>query len=342
MQNEILENDVLLDEYGNLKQKGYAKKLLLQYDRSMIQANPLRIKEWDYYLICDDHYGVALTMSDNSYMGLMSVSLLNFKTKTEQTKSCMNFMPMGKTQFPSTSLAGDIYYRDEKCLFSFKNDGKERNLYCYMKNFLGKKAISVEMHLFDEPEESMVIATPFKEEKHFYYNQKINGMRACGKVKIGTHVIHFNEAKTLAVLDWGRGVWPYQNTWYWGSGSGRVNGKIFGFNIGYGFGDTSMASENMLFYDGKAHKLEEVVFDIPFVNGKEDYLSQWQFTSSDKRFEMTFTPILDRKAYTSAGVVLSDQHQVFGYFNGKAVLDNGEVIELHDFLGFAEKVRNKW
>lgn len=53
-------------------------------------------------------------------------------------------------------------------------------------------------------------------------------------------------------------------------------------------------------------------------------------------------PIIDRKALTSLGVLMSDQHQVFGYFNGSAVLDDGTVIVLKDFLGFAEKVRNKW
>ncbi|MEI3102134.1 MAG: DUF2804 family protein [Oscillospiraceae bacterium] len=65
------------------------------------------------------------------------------------------------------------------------------------------------------------------------------------------------------MLDWGRGVWTYHNTWYWGSASYHVNGVPFGWNIGYGFGDTSAASENMLFYKGKAHKLSQVKFNIP-------------------------------------------------------------------------------
>ena len=44
-----------------------------------------------------------------------------------------------------------------------------------------------------------------------------------------------------------------------------------GFNIGYGFGDTSNATENMVFYNGKAHKLEDVKFNIPLnKKGKED------------------------------------------------------------------------
>ena len=139
-------------------------------------------------------------------------------------------------------------------------------------------------------------------------------------------------------LDWGRGVWTYDNIWYWGSGSGEVDGHRFGFNIGYGFGDTSAASENVIFYDGKAHKIDDVKFNIG-----ENYTESWTFTSSDGRFEMKFEPIIDRSDYTSAlGIIVTNQHQVFGRMTGKAVLDDGTVIRIKDFLCFAEKVHNKY
>ena len=76
---EITEKQRLLDEKGNIKNPGFAKKMLWEYDRKDIKAGKSRIKEWDYYLIVNDDMGVALTMDDNSYMGLMSLSLLDFK-----------------------------------------------------------------------------------------------------------------------------------------------------------------------------------------------------------------------------------------------------------------------
>ena len=167
-------------------------------------------------------------------------------------------------------------------------------------------------------------------------------MRAAGRVEFDGQVIEFDPEESFATLDWGRGVWTYKNTWFWGSGNALVNGKPFGFNIGYGFGDTSAASENMLFYDGKAHKLERLTFGIPQKDGRDDYMSPWRFTSSDGRFEMTFTPVLDRASRTSLGVLCSDQHQVFGRFNGTATLDDGTVLQIENLLGFAEKVFNKW
>ena len=188
----------------------------------------------------------------------------------------------------------------------------------------------------------MVICTPFGKPGHFYFNQKINCMRAAGTVTLGSRTWTFDPARSFGTLDWGRGVWTYHNTWYWGSASGLVEGVPFGFNIGCGFGDTSAATENMLFYGGKAHKLSQVFFHIPTRGGREDYLSPWTFTSDDGRFEMEFRPVMDRCACAGAGPIKSDQHQVFGRFTGTAVLDGGAPVQVRDLMGFAEKVENKW
>ena len=339
---EITEKQRLLDEKGNIKNPGFAKKMLWEYDRNDIKAGKSRIKEWDYYLIVNDDMGVALTMDDNGYMGLMSLSLLDFKKGIEKTVSQMFWLPFGKLNFPSNSSSGKIEYSDSKCAFSFETLEDKRILKAIMKDFADGKDVKVYFEVTDEPEESIVIATPFEKEKHFYYNQKINCMRAQGTVTLGDDTYTMNKENSFATLDWGRGVWTYHNTWYWGSGSGVVDGHDFGFNIGYGFGDTSAATENMLFYDGKAHKLEHVTFNIPMKDGKEDYLKPWTFTSSDSRFEMDFIPIIDRANCTDVKLIKSDQHQVFGLFTGKAILDDGTVVNVKDFLGFAEKVENKW
>ena len=343
MQHEITSKHPLLDEKGHLIETGYSKRMILDYDRKAIKAHPLRIKEWDYYLVYNDDYAIALTVDDNSYMALDSISLIDFKNKWENTNSPMKFMTLGKRNFPSSSLKGNVKGEGKNYSIEYIKQDDRRILKFYMNNFLDDKDIKGEIELLDYDDESMVIVTPYKESKlHFYYNQKINCMPAQGKVVFGDKEIIFNKENSFGTLDWGRGVWTYKNTWYWGSGSGIIDGKRFGFNIGYGFGDTSKASENMLFYDGKAHKLSQVRFNIPSKDGKDDYLSDWTFTSDDNRFEMSFKPIIDRASNTDFIILGSNQHQVFGRFTGTCILDDGRKIELKDFLGFAEKVSNKW
>ncbi len=343
MQHEITKSIPLLDEQGNLTEAGYAKKLLPVYERDKVKGGITRLKEWDYYYVGNDRYGVALTIADNSYMGLDSISFLSFEgTPWQITKSPMRIFPMGKTNLPATSAQGVTSISGKGyCLTFTVADGK-RELKAHMDDFKNGQAIDIDVTLTREPEESMVICTPFEKPAHFYYNQKINCMRAEGTVRIGPELYTFKPESAFGVLDWGRGVWTYHNTWYWGSASGLVDGEDFGFNIGYGFGDISAASENMLFYKGKAHKLEQVVFNIPMKDGKEDYMRPWTFTSDDGRFEMDFVPVIDRASDTNALLIRSNQHQVFGRFTGTAVLDDGTTLQVRDLLGFAEKVENKW
>ncbi len=343
-QHKIVSPGPLLNAHGRLTEAGYATSLIKTYNREKIAASRLRIKEWDYYLIQSDLFALALTIADNGYMGMDSISFLRFGDHPgEKTVSKIVPFTLGKRNLPPTSEQGDIAVSGKGYEITFQNDGKKRRLFGRMENFDQGKPILFDVTLTQPPPDSMVILTPYKEnEKAFYYNQKINCLQAEGRVEYAGEEYLFAPAHSFAVLDWGRGVWTYKNTWYWGSASGLVNGVPFGFNIGYGFGDTSAASENMLFYNGIAHKLDQVTFHIPEKDGKCDFLSPWTFTSSDGRFEMDFQPIIDRNALIDLKLLCSDQHQVFGYFTGKAVLDDGTEICIQHFLGFAEKVFNKW
>lgn len=342
-QHEILRSAPLLNASGDLAEPGWARSLLPVYRRSDIRVSPMRIKEWDYYLITDGHVGLALTIADNGYMGLDSVSFLDFDEGWEQTKSPMRLFPMGKTGLPESSADGASEIARGGYAMAFYHEDGARRLSFHMDRFLDGDAIEGIVTLSAAPEESMVIATPFDKPGHFYYNQKINCMRAEGWITLGKRRIELTPDRFFGVLDWGRGVWTYHNTWYWGSASGELDSVPFGWNIGYGFGNTAAASENVLFYDGRIHKLGTVEFHIPKdEKGRNAYLNVWNFTSDDNRFYMDFTPVLDRSALTSAIIIKSDQHQVFGRFTGRVTLDDGTVLPVRDFFGFAEKVENKW
>lgn len=337
--HEVTQVQPLLKEDGSLREPGWSKQLVQKYDRRMIKAAKFRIKEWDYYLVLNEDFAGAFTIADNGYMGMMSVSLLNFKEGWEHTESVLTAFPMGKYKLPFSSESGKTVFKNRRLHMEFLvRDGK-RQILCNFKNFYEGKEFSCKITLEQPPMDTMVIATPWKEDKKaFYYNQKINCMPAKGSMKFDGKTYTFSPETDFGTLDWGRGVWTYDNRWYWGSGNAVVNGKPFGFNIGYGFGDTSAASENMLFYDGKAHKLDDVTFHIP----KDSYTEPWKFTSSDGRFEMDFEPMLDRCSLTDVKVLVSDQHQVFGRMTGKAILDDGTVIEVKDLMCFAEDVHNKY
>ena len=338
--NNVLKEGKLLDQHGNLSECGYSNKLIKDYSRLDIKVSKLRIKEWDYYYVGDDNYGVALTIADNGYMGLVSASILDFKEKKYKNHANMFWFCMGKTNLPNSSKHGITYKKGKGYEAKFEVNNGKRHLYLKIDNYEGK-IFETDLDLTETSDNSLVIATPFRKKKHFYYNQKINNMKANGNFKYGDFSYYFNE-NAYGVLDWGRGVWTYSNSWYWSSLSGEYNGNIIGFNLGYGFGDTSKASENMLFINDKYYKLDDVKFNIPLdEHGKEKYLEEWTFTSEKNDINLKFKPILDRHDYTNAVILMQDAHQVFGRFSGTFKVDD-KIIQIKDMIGFAEKVKNKW
>ena len=239
---------------------------------------------------------------------------------------------------PTDRSEGDINISKNFCSLSVTHENGGRHLVGHYKKCPLHGEMDFDIFLHNYSGDTMVIATPWKEdETAFYYNQKINCMPAEGWVKYNGKTHHFNPEKDFATLDWGRGVWTYDNTWYWSSGNDIIDGKSFGFNIGYGFGDTSAASENMIFYDGKCHKLDRILFEIP-----DDVMKPWKFISSDGRLDMDFEPIYDNVHSFDIGIISQHGHQVFGKFCGTAILDDGTNLEIKNLLGFAEKVRNRY
>lgn len=340
MEQNKLSKGPLLDQKGHLIEAGYHTALVKDYYRDMVKVRGMRVKEWDYYYVGNDHIGIALTVADNSYMWFSAVTLFDFDQKVERSFSRMGFFSNGKLKMPRTSSKGDVVFKKKGQSISFTLEKNKRHITASIASFYDKKPLHVDLHLEPTIKDSMVIATPFLKKKHFYYNQKINLLKANGTVTFGEEVLKFNDA--YGVLDWGRGVWTYKNTWYWSSMSGVYQSKKIGFNLGYGFGDLSKATENMLFYGDKSYKLNDVEFHIPQKDGKDDYLSPWKFTSSDGSIQLEFVPILDRFSHSNVLVIESKQHQVFGKFSGIFKVGEQEVIEIKDMMGFAEKVFNRW
>ncbi|MBN2540393.1 MAG: DUF2804 domain-containing protein [Bacilli bacterium] len=339
MNHEIKEPTKLLNEAGLLKTPGYAKYPVFTYDRKEIAASKWRIKEWDYYACIHEDVAFAFTVADLGYLGMLTATKLDFKTNVETKKTIMTPFPFGKFQMPNSPEKGDVVIKGKHYEFRFGLTEEARSIKVKIKDFVKGKDLAVDLLLKRMKDERMVIATPWKEKpKAFYYNQKVNCMPTSGMIQLGDEVYFYDKLKHLSVLDWGRGVWTYKNTWYWSSMSVYLNGQRFGFNLGYGFGDTSKATENMLFYKGEAHKLGDVFFKP----NPDDFMKPWIFTSPDKRVDLVMTPIFDRKDHTNLLIIQNFGHQVFGRFNGTVTLDDGTVLQIEDKIGFAEEITNHY
>lgn len=343
---------------GTLASAGWATELLLNYERTRIKAPRWRIKEWDYYLVNDDSYAVALTLGDLGYVGLVSASVVDYARATYKTTSVIVPLPLGRFKLPHSSERGVSSFENGRAAFRFEVTPEVRRIHAQFANFDGKDDLIIDATLDNAPQDTMVIATPWAEDPHaFYYNQKKVAMPAQGSFKKGMLVHGFSPDNSFGLLDWGRGVWTRDNTWFWAVAQGwqerpTAGGEEvcrFGLNLGYGFGDTSAASENMVFVDGVAHKLGRVTFDILEKTGgaqakklddRYNLLHPWRIADNEGRLDMVFTPLLDRVDYMDFAVIRTDQHQVFGQYDGTVVLDDGSTFTVEGLQGSAEVVHN--
>ncbi|MCW7505443.1 DUF2804 domain-containing protein [Leptospira paudalimensis] len=341
---EIKKQIPLLNSDGTITQEGWARSPYWTYNRENIAASKLRIKEWDYYSVLSPskEYGITFTASDLGYAGLFAICYLDFKKGIFKQIDTLSVMPLGKTGFPRVNDSGVVSFQDKKLSLRFETIHGKRTLEFESKDFVapdGSRGIQGKIELTEPKMDTMNIATSWKENrKAFYYNTKINCMPATGNVVVGNQTLTFDSKTDFGALDWGRGVWTYKNRWYWSSVSAWIDGKPFGLNLGYGFSDRTPASENVILYDGKIHKLDEVNFII----NTKDYMAPWKFVSNNNRLDLNFQPIVDRNSYMNFVVIKSVQHQVFGKFNGTVVLDDGKKIKLENVIGFAEDVLNHY
>ena len=202
------------------------------------------------------------------------------------------------------------------------------------------KGIKGIITLDDKPEwDNTVVVTGYKEDPRlFYYNHKINMMPAEGMIQIGEREYMFEPETSFGLMDWGRGIWPYHTHWLWGSAFGMVNEVPVAFNIGYGFGDLSTHTENVIFYNGKAHKIDKVEFH----HKDRDPTKPWNFTSNDERFNMVLEPLIPHKEKINFGLIYLNSSLLHGLYSGELVLDNGEKLQIENLLGHAEDIYWRW
>jgi len=338
---EIKEPYFLLDENGYPMRPGFCRTNNYIYNKERIRKRRGRIKEWDFYVITDGRYKVELNFFNISYVAALTAEFTDLETGVTIT----DFVTEPSTPDKFTlSPAADVPF-----VFSYQRAGRrgvfETRESSHRLFFHGKaKETFFDIRIEGERlprHESLTTLTPFEVKHCFYYTQKVNCIRARGKIRVGDRVFTLDPDKAFMTIDWGRGLWPYRNSWIWSNGSTLIGDKLFGYEATWGFGDDSHAPATALFYDGICHKIGPV--HLEYMPGEASFMRPWHFISDDGRFDLTLKP---QKRHTSgflaAGIAGHRSDQVYGNADGFAVLDDGTRLEIREMFTFAEKVKNGW
>lgn len=345
-QKEYTEKTPLLGNDGTLLAKGWARRNVFEYDRTKSTPNN-RKKEWDFYQVSDGRFMVQLSFANISIGGYVAAKLVDLRNK-KVIVDAMSLFLGGKKYVPNPK--GDVPNNFKAKIggaeFEFDTGETERTLYFKM-NSKGKDVVC-KFHMdIMEGLENITTVLPFEGfPTKYFMTTKQMCMPCSGTFEYGDEIYKFSKEDTFASLDWGRVNTPYKMVWYWGSGSTYLvdeNGEkhLFGFEITWGIGDESNATETCLFYDGKAHKFGAI--DVETFPKPDKYMQPWKFISEDGRFNLTMEPFYDHHSDLNvANLARMHSHQVHGLWNGDVTLDDGTKLEIKDMYAFCEYVENKW
>ncbi len=341
-QTEYREETPLLSLDGTLTAKGWARKNVFQYDRNRVK-HVLRRKEWDFYQISDGQKMLQVSFANISLGGYASAVLVDLREGKTLVSDMAPFIG-GKDRYvlpAKGDIPNFVSFRIGKALFEV-NTGTEHRQIRYEN---GDIRCSIGMRI-PAGSENITTVLPFEGYPDRYFmTTKQNCMPCEGFLQKGDERWEFQQPDSFCVLDWGRVCTPYSLVWYWGNGSGWISDDsgekhLFGFEITWGIGDESNATETCVFYDGKAHKIGAV--DVETFPKPDRYMEPWRFISEDGRFNLTMTPFYDHHSDLNILAMRMHSHQVHGLWNGTVTLDDGSVLEIRDFYAFCEYVENRW
>lgn len=332
-EREITAPVALTDARGDLNPAavGYTRTQL--HDTSGVTRRAWgRNKRWEYWSVIGPRYMVSLTVSAVDYVGSEEVWVYDRQTGAEHHATAIVPFARG-VELPATLGEGPARVRTNglEIVIEPRADRAWR---------LAARIPGVTADLLATPpvgSEALGVVVPWS-DRRFQYTVKAVAIPATGTIRIGDDEIAIDaDGEAWAVLDHGRGRWPYDVKWNWAAGSGIVDSRRIGIQLGAQWTDGTGSTENALFVDGRLHKISE---ELEWQYDTADYLAPWRIRG--ERADLTFTPFHDKVSRTALGIISTRTDQCFGHWTGWMATDDGRRIPVDGAIGFAEDVHNRW
>lgn len=328
----------IVDENGRVINPGFCPKMDFAYDKAKVKARESRIKEWEFYQLLDGNWVFQATIGHASLFGSYSVRLFNIETNESygldrlEGHTKKNLIVQSN---PDEDYRVEVTRRNFS--ISYELCGGKKTIKCSgLSKTHGR--VDVEMVIdFDCRNEKMVILTPFYEsDRMFFLNDKENYYRASLNARFGDFT--YSSSDFYGCMDFGRGYWPYHHEWYWGNAAFDNNGRDIAWNIGWGFGDLSHATENVVFIDRRVLKLNTLTADLDTAHPMEKKVV---LDDDAGIFHLEMEPLYDNISKTKVLWIDNICHQVFYRTSGRIVTEK-ETIEFKDKITFLEHAENHW
>ncbi|WP_067432399.1 DUF2804 domain-containing protein [Nocardioides jensenii] len=287
-----------------------------------------RNKRWEYWGIVTPVLIVGVVVSSLDYAGVHSLYVLDRRTGREWAPEVVVPFARGVV-LPEVSGSGPVRGVGRGFEIGLVQDSGGVTLKA------AAPELELDLRIPAVPDrDCLAVVVPWS-ARRFQYTVKDVGRPVSGHIRVAGTTYDVSPADSFAVLDHGRGKWPYSMRWNWAAGS-RPGGDL-AIQLGGAWTDGTGQTENGLFVDGRLHKIHE---DLRWVYDRDDWMAPWRIEG--KRVQVAFTPFHERVAKSNLMIVAGETHQCFGHFTGWASTDEGEQVSLDGLTGWAEEAHNRW
>ncbi len=284
-----------------------------------------RGKRWEYWGVVTPTHVIGVVVSSLDYAGVNSLYVLDRATGREWAQEAVSPLARGVV-LPEVSGQGYVGVHAGGVRIGIEQADDRVNIVA--------RAAGIEVQLEIGPGgESLGVVVPWS-ERRFQYTVKDVARPVSGRLILdgATHEI---AEESFAVLDHGRGKWPYAMTWNWAAGS--TPDRSGGVQLGGKWTDGTGTTENALVVEGRLHKIGA---ELDWSYDRADWLKSWRITGEG--VDVRFHPFHERVARMNLLVLAGETHQCFGHFEGWMVDDSGNRVAVDGAVGWAEEARNRW
>ncbi|MBI3783832.1 MAG: DUF2804 domain-containing protein [Deltaproteobacteria bacterium] len=295
-------------------------------------------KRWNFWGVQTDTHLLRMTYACTDYLGILDVGLLDYASGQNAHSSQYGFFQR-QLRFPAQVVAGPLRFARQGFELCIDEEPPGTRLKASFSDRAHRFEVDV---LVEQPpaHESLSVVIPWNEHR-FQFTSKHNTRPARGSAVLDGKTYGFDsDNHAYGVLDYGRGVWPYNTTWNWASASGRQGEHVVGLNLGGQWTDGTGMTENGLCIDGRLHKIGD---DLVWEYDRKDFSRPWRIRAPhSQRVDLTFTPRLNEAQRVELLIARSELHWALGTFSGTIVDDLGEELGIDGLLGWAEEHRARW
>jgi hypothetical protein len=287
-----------------------------------------RNKRWEYWCVMSERHILATTVSSIDYAAVNEVWLLDRVTGAEHHRPTITPFGRGSVLPPSLG-SGTAAARAKDLAITITEVPAGTRLEVRIPGVEADIVAGL-----PAGHERLGVVVPWS-SKRFQYTVKDVARPASGTIVVDGESFEVRDA--WAVLDHGRGRWPYDVRWNWAAGSGTVDDRTIGLQLGGQWTDGTGSTENSLYVDGRLHKISE---DLEWRVPRGDLLAPWRIRGA--RVDLTLVPFHLKESRSNLGVVSSRTDQCFGTWSGWVLDDHGAEVRVDGTVGFAEDVHNRW